>query len=385
MAIEKICFLVNYNLYESKRHFTEKLAAAFNRCQVETLIIDLKEQPFNIDIAAQIRNFSPDLTCSFNSIPPLASGKFLWDILQIPHLSLLVDPAIYSLELIKSPLSIISCVDKFDCQTFIDKGFERTFFLPHAADIPGKLNTGERPYDVVFIGSCYDFESIQASWKTRFSPKLEAVLLEASNIVLSQPFIPLHMALKTCLDKAEISVNDSEFQKLFYESDIYTRGLDRVSLIRSIKDTAVHVYGDIMTDDDRFQHDWGHYLSDLPNVTFHAGVPFTTSLEILQLSKICLNSMPFFKNGSHERVFNSLACGALPLSSPSLYLQESFVASKEIIFYQFGKWKELNQLIDYYLFHEEERLKAVEAGRAKVMQEHTWIVRAQTVLDLCQR
>lgn len=382
MTVEKICFLVNYNLYESKRHFTQKLAEALNQQDVETLIIDLKEEPFGTDTAAAIHNFSPDLTASFNSIPPLPSGKFLWDILKIPHLSLLVDSAMYSLDLIKSPYSIVSCVDKFECQTFIDKGFEKTFFLPHATDSNIEANTGERPYDVVFIGSCYDFESVRASWKEKFSLQLENVLLVATKIVLSDSFTPINMALQTALKQAQITVNESDFQKLFYDLDIYIRGLDRVSLIRSITDTAVTVYGDIMTDDDRFQNDWRYYFSDKPNITVHAGVPFSTSLEILQLSKICLNSVPSFKNGSHERIFNSFACGALPISSPSIYLQESFVTDKEIAFYQFGKWKEINSTLDHYLFHETERLKAVQAGRAKVMQQHTWDARAKTLLEV---
>ncbi len=379
--ISRVCFLVNYNLYESKRHFTQKLMEALNRLNIETHLIDLQENPFEAETALEIQEFAPDLTASFNSIQALPSGKFLWDILQIPHLSIIVDPIQYSMDLIKSPLSIITCVDRFDCEYVRKQGFNNIFFWPHATDKDLQIKGGEKPYDIVLIGSCYDYESMRNSWKERYSPKIQKALASASEMVLANRTMTLVDALTAALKECRAEPSEYDFMTCFYDFDNCVRGFDRVNLVRAIKDYPVHIFGDMMSDDDRYQLDWRDYLSDKPNVTVHSGVPFATSLEVLQLSKICLNSVPSFKNGTHERIFNSLACGALPLSSPSIYLEECFKAGKEIAFYQHGYWDELNATIDDILIHEKKRQTMVEAGRAKVMAEHTWDARARQLVE----
>lgn len=67
------------------------------------------------------------------------------------------------------------------------------------------------------------------------------------------------------------------------------------------------------------------------NVVLHPAVTFAESLAILQQSKICLNSVPTLRNGSHERVLASYACGALPISSENLFWQEEL--GDDIIMY----------------------------------------------------
>src|ERR1700728_697767 len=102
----RFCFFVNYNLYESKRYFTEKLAEALNRRGIETRIIDVNESALGGQTINSLKRFSPDITLSFNSLLPISENKYLWDVLQIPHLAILVDPAIYSIQLAYSPFSV---------------------------------------------------------------------------------------------------------------------------------------------------------------------------------------------------------------------------------------------------------------------------------------
>ena len=82
---KKITFLSCYNLYESKRYFTEKLAKAFQDQGFETSILSWSRGPLPEEIVAQISNNPPDLTCSFHQLPTQANGRYFWDTLKLPH------------------------------------------------------------------------------------------------------------------------------------------------------------------------------------------------------------------------------------------------------------------------------------------------------------
>lgn len=379
--IKRVGILVNYNLYESKRYFTQKLAEALNRKGIETKIVDVQEKALEADVGAELANFHPDFTCSFNSLDKV-QNKFLWDVLQIPHLSILLDPALYSVSLRNSPYSIISCVDRFDSASLRGPQFQNVLFWPHAVEpgIPDESKVS-RIYDIVFLGTCYDYENLRLAWKQKLTPALSRVLDNAVEIVFSNKFVPLAQALVNALNTARISPQGVDLIGLFYYLDNYTRGKDRVELIRSIKDFPVHVFGQLLMEDPVCKRSWSHYLGSQANVVLHPPVPFEQSFHILKQSRICLNSMPFFKNGSHERVFYSLAYGALPLTSETLFLNENFKDGEEIVFYQYGQWDKVNDRIHHFLSQENERRKAADKGRLKVLRDHTWDNRVDQLLQ----
>lgn len=380
-ALTKIVLLVNYNLYESKRHFTQKFAEAMNRKGIETKIIDVKEGPLDANAVRQIQLFAPDLTCSFNTLLPLSDDKYLWDFLSIPHLSILVDPLMYAMDLTKSPYSILSVVDRSDVREAILPNFKRLFFFPHAVEKELSYDPKqERHYDVVFLGSCYDYESLRASWQQRNPESLNRVLDDAIDIVFSDNRCSLANALAQAWGRSKLNPQGVDFISLFYYLDNYTRGRDRVELIRSIKNIPVHVFGELSTDNAVGFLGWQPYLASNPNVTIHPSVPFAEGLDILKKSKVTLNSMPFFRDGTHERIFTGLACGSLPITSESIYLRETLKDGEDLFYYQSPQWDKVEPLIQSVLKDEPRRRKIVESGRAKVMAHHTWDHRVDQLL-----
>lgn len=373
---------MNFNLYESKRHFTQKFSEALNRKGIETRIIDTQERPLGAEDLNAIRRFGPDLTCSFNTLLPLSDKRFLWDFLKVPHLAALVDPALYSVNLTSSPYSIISCVDRSDSNALLSQGFQNTFFWPHAVEkeLCEEVISQDRPYEVVFFGSCYDFESLRASWRMRNTEIINKVLDDAIDIVLSDSKESLAEALVTAWNASKLEPSSTDFLALFYYLDNYTRGKDRYELIRSIKDAKVHIFGELSTDSAVNVLGWPQYLAGQSNVTLHPSVPYEEALQIMKKSKICLNSMPFFKNGTHERVFAGLACGALPVTSESTFLREQFKEGEEILYYTPKQWNDVNGKINTWLRDEKKRREAVVRGRQIVAREHTWDKRTEQLL-----
>ncbi len=380
--IKKIVLITNFNLYHSKRRFTQKFSEALNRKGVETRIIDAEETVLDTETVGSIKKFKPDVTCSFNTLLPFPNKKFLWDLLKIPHWSILVDPSIYSVNLINSPYSVISCVDRFDCEGLAATGFQKSFFWPHGVEKELKSDNGERPYDVAFLGSCYDYENLRGYWQDTLPKKQSDVLDSAIEIVLSDNHTPLQAALVQAWNAAGLFPGQADFATLFYYLDLYTRGKDRVDLIRSIKDANVHVFGDLSQDNVVEKLGWSYYVGSQPNVTLHDSVSFEDSYAIMKQCKICLNSNPFFKNGSHERVFNSYVLGAVPLTSDNLFMREQFEVGNEILLHQNRELDLVNAQVNDLLANETKRQEMANRGRDKVLQHHTWDKRAEQVLEI---
>ena len=245
-----IAILTNYNLYESKRYFSLKLAEALRRLGAKVTIIDFKTVDKQADEFRRTFTRETTFTCSFNSMIPSQGGKLPCDYTGVPHLFFLVDPAINSRNILNNKNLIITCVDYFDCEYLYHQNFHRTFFWPHAVERELSSSYKERPYDVVFLGTCYDHETLRNYWQMNLNPKDVQVIESAVDIVLGDNETPLYKAVKTSLIDHGLGLEEGdEFEKRikFYLDfvDNYVRGKDRTELIRSIKNAHVHVFGDI--------------------------------------------------------------------------------------------------------------------------------------------
>lgn len=376
----KLCLLSCNNQYASKRYFTLKFAEALLRKGVETHILSWSHGPFPEELVEEVRKLKPTLTASFHQLPEQEDGKYFWDRLHMNHWSILVDPVFYDLELMRSANSIISCVDKGDCELLQSYHFTRNFFFPHAVDKNLlSITNDDRPIDVLFLGTCYDPEHLYKYWEKNYSKNILNVLEDAVTKVLTETNTTFVRALLLSLVTSGIDPKEVEFDRLANYVDMYSRGIDRLNLIRSITDVPVHVYGDKCWREEQPIEDWNFYLSKQANVTVHPPVSFTEGLKLLQRSKICLNSMPFFKQGTHERVFSAIACGALPLTNLNPYLENEF-RNDEILFYQSNSLKSVNHQIQETLMDSQARSKKIVEGQAVLLNNHTWDQRVDTLL-----
>lgn len=82
----------------------------------------------------------------------------------------------------------------------------------------------------------------------------------------------------------------------------------------------------------------------------------------------------------NPRTFELAACGAFQLVDERKLLREVFEPGKEIV--TFANAEDLKEKIRYYLAHSEERKKIAEAGRMRVLREHTYIHRMDQMLSI---
>lgn len=70
-----------------------------------------------------------------------------------------------------------------------------------------------------------------------------------------------------------------------------------------------------------------------------------TCAEAIADARISLNVMPWFKDGTHDRVFTAMLQHTLSLTDDSGYLRENFTDKKELVFYSLEKREELPELV----------------------------------------
>lgn len=379
--IQRICMIVNTNAYETKRYYAKCFSKALERAGISVSLLDMTGQNFEMEHFRHIQDFNPQLTCSFNSILALSSGKFLWDYTKIPHWLINLDPVLYSLDLTQSPYSILSCVDRWEEQWLREQqSFEKTLFFPHATDSQLSFDPkADRPLDVVMIGSCYDHEVVKKRWPLSFDLEECAIMEEAVERVLKDHRLHFIQALDEGFQERKKTYPQERFRELCFCVDYYLRGKDRYELIRSLTDSEVHIFGGVHRDTFEEGRGWESYLGSLPHVTLHEPISFEKSLEVLSQSKISLNSVPSFKDGTHIRLFTGPMLGSLVLTNDNAYIREFFHPGEDILSYRYGEWESLRGSIAKVLSNEAKRREMVEAARLKILEAHTWDQRVQSL------
>ena len=156
--------------------------------------------------------------------------------------------------------------------------------------------------------------------------------------------------------------------------DLYVRNYWRGKAVRTLVNAGipVHVVG----------KGWGGTggceTSRVPGLhpqTDFCYLPF----RMLADAKVSLNVMPWFKDGAHDRVFNSILNGAVCVTDPSRYLEEELHEGDGVCYVALQDMDALPGKVKDLLQNDSGRNEIVRRGRAIVEQKHTWAERAKTL------
>lgn len=345
----KIDFLIGDNPYATTTHFSQGFAQALQRRGVRVRSFYIGKGHFYKAFYA-IQRDPPDLTCSFSDIT-VGNKQPLGSFWAIPHLSLLVDHALYFFHQFQGQHAWIGAMDEEDVAYVQSWGFSPIFLFHHAVD-PSLVCSPmtHRPYDVVMLGTCLDYEKIEKGWVGK-----KAFLKKAAERVLFSEDIS---CLKALLEEG---VTGEDLPLLHQELEKFVKGKERVEMIRSL-DTDVHIWGN------------GKWKQYLPKACVHKSVSYAKALEIMKEAKIVISSAVAHKFSSHERILQPLALGALPITSATAYVKKYFVPGKNV----------LTNLADVKRLLQDESKRAEMAllGQQEVLKHHTWDQRAAMFLNL---
>lgn len=370
--------------YDSTAVFLEEMKRELMLHQVEVDVLDSYQEDAFITMRHQIQQQSYDAIFSINGMALEEGSSLGRDLLKgkTVYCTMLMDHPLIHHERLKNPYNhiFVLCPDRDHVEYLkryyphiADKGF-----LPHGGcQAKQMIPYKERSIGISFMGSYCSPESIWEEFE-KYPSQMRLLLEGCCGYLLEHIDATLEQAIQERMESLGITCPVENFADVgaeFRIVDRYIRSWFRDKVVRTIVEAGivVDVYGD------------GWECMEVANencLRVHDKVGFQESLELVADSKISLNVMPWFKDGSHDRVFSAMLCGSVCLTDVSSYLAEECRDGEEVFFYHLDN---LEGLLDkIFLLQRDEELgqKVAEQGRRLAEQKHTWAVRAQALLEM---
>lgn len=275
--------------------------------------------------------------------------------------------------------NIVSCIDR-EHVAYLNRNYNNLdykIFLPHGGSKPNEIIKYElRKYDIVFIGS-YKNPDIFLDALEKYSSKMKGIFYEVIQQVMEKD-ITIERALSISLKKRNINLSSIKLRNIMKNIDFidnfirYTRRKTMIEYALKSKKTI-----------DIFGSGWDLY--EYKNqVNLHKEITYNEAMQVMANSKIVLNNMPLFFNGSHERVFTSMQCGAVCITNNNQYLNNIFQDNVNIVYFD---WKNIEQLpvkINDILNDLNKANNIAQNGRKIALESHNWKNRAKEMIDVLE-
>ena len=290
--------------------------------------------------------------------------------LNIPFLTMVVDPCIVFMERIGHPLknNFISTLSTSDAD-FCREHFPSkagSFQLNHAATPKEITPWEEKDIDFFYCASLPTVpEQLRASWQD-LKPGISKILNEIVECHLASNGASLMKAVTYVLNSYPTPYSMEVFANFFAYADRYFRDLRRVATLKKImNDVPVLLAG----------NGWENAIDiNHPNMTYLGRIHPTEVRKYNERSKMVLNVMNNYHE-SHERVFSSMADGAISVSSNSPLYDSAFNKSEGIFF----NWDDtdINDRIINLLSDDDAMRTMANKGTKAFLANHTWAHRAK--------
>ena len=332
-------------------------------------------------IIAVIDRLGINCAISYDFVPTIAQACFETGI---PYIAWVYDSPQKELytHYAKYPCNYIFAFDKMQVRRMQDIGIKHAVHMPLAVHVD-KVNIvsdfmdqrGRKEYlnEIAFVGQLYKVENEDALLK-QMGESLEQQMHQNidSCFMKWDKSVQMHgLMSKACVEYlSELEQHKVcrlypyMSEQFYYEAALLSRMLanrERVHTLNRLADkydVAFYTY-----DKDVSQ------LSE--KVKVRAGMSYDLLSLVYQKSKINLNiTLHCIETGASQRVLDVMAAGGFLLSNYQEELEEMFVPGEEIVLYH--DEQELEELITYYLTHDEERERIARKGQEKVLREYNY-------------
>lgn len=363
--------------------FSDQLKQGFLELGYEIFDFDLGQSAVSLGLLyPYMQEGSITAMIAFNSAffgMTLSSGENMWEVLGIPCVNIFVDhPFWYHNILMRMPANgIVLCIDR-NHMNYVNRFYPNITsngFIAHGGVFLSSTRKTilQREIDVLYAGSLLA-DYIQPPDLSGWDFPAGQICDRSIEHLLAHPEDTIEAVIEQQLQLAGIALTDEELRR-FISSCVHIERVVsshyRKQIVGSIARAGIslELYGDGWSG-----CDW----VGLPNVHYGGRVAPEEILGMMENSKIVLNTLPWFKDGSHERVFNAMLCGAVAVSETSRYLEEVLPAGTWVPFDLSAEClQELPQRITDLLSDESRLQKIASAGYELAVSTHTWKARAQ--------
>ena len=363
-------FLLFYGNIDPLNHFTSELDAELRNKGHQTSFVDLRGEWQ--EAMQAILNDHIDAAICYDGIGDFCTEVF--DRLGIPLINILMDHPMDKISCVQKRANkyILLCPDEnhvvYSKRFF---GIQNTFFMPHMASLSVEFH--QTPYekkdmDLLFpgsLGSCNAlYKQIIERWPSENSRQLALATLEC---LLENPGKTVEAVFTDILTDKNMELSDSAiaaFLGVSKEIDIFVRMYYRENIITKIiqADIPITLIGS----------GWNKPIyTGKRNVTVLEKQTFAAIFSYMERSKITFTVMPWFKAGTHDRIFNALMHYSCPLTDESSWLLEHLKPDEECAYYSLENMDEIPYKIYQLLNHPELQHKIIQNGREKVLNNYT--------------
>lgn len=364
--------------------FTDCLTDAFRRIGFEVYVYDIRNSDSSNAGLIKFINKPVDFAIAYNNVGFFITNnkRCLWDILDIHYINIIVDAPVYYAEILKNhifPKSFFLCVDR-EHTDFIERlrPDVPSAFLPHCAwnYAPVQIDK-DRPTDIIYAGSITmnNIPNIPDVGMGEFST-IDLIDYTCHELITNPNQTTEHV-IEQWLTSHNLNYDINRLTDIFFKftpipkfiTTHFRKQQIEVLLNNGFK---VNVYGE----------NWANSeLIDHANFIYHGRISPTHIFDKMAQSKIILNSMPWFKAGSHERIFNGMLAGGVVSSDYTSYIDEVFVNGEDMIIYDLKNMDILPDFAEKIIYDNNFFNYMASNGQKKVLANHMFINRAIEILE----
>ena len=267
------------------------------------------------------------------------TGENLWEKYSIPFYSWLVDHPRAFQSVYEEPISVMHMivVDR-DHLRFAKEWYPKVsdvMFIPHGGTELADsevVSISEREIDVLYTGDCQP-EILMP--EISFLNDAESFYIGVIQTLLSQPWMTVEEAVNLVIHDVSDQLNLEQLRYLHFicgpQADCLVRREMKLQYMFALDRAGIHV--DIVGREEEWRSS-KYPLSS--NIRFHGRKTPTECLEYMKRAKITLNIMPWFKDGSHERIFNSQLNHSVCITERNTFVDRYFDLDTNLLAFDAG-------------------------------------------------
>lgn len=384
-------------VYDTLDLFTDKLREAFEEMGYDSFVYDAQQERMSKELLVETLeecagaggNCEESFACvTFNNLGynlDISDGRNLWEAYEVPYINILMDhPFHYEKPLRNAPeTSIVFCVDQNHVRYIrrYFKNIRQTDFLPHAGVELGSKHKPlvERNIDVLYAGALpiYTVSKMIPDLSSIQEVDGEEMAQEVLGELVRHPGKTTEDVITEYLRSRRNDISEKRIHEIIVQMrfvDSYATSFFREQTVRILVESGIRVtaYG-VGWD----QCDW----SDNPYLDYRGKVLAPEILPLMNDSKIVLNTMTWFKAGSHDRVFNGMLAKAAVVTDDSTYMRKEFRDGEELVMFSLPELGALPEKVCSLFGHMDKTQEMAERGYLAAKENHTWKNRAEYIRD----
>ena len=385
---ENIIVLKGQSRYNVLRIAADYMIESFRKRGFNVLEFDLTIEGIIPEFIQTVSTTSCILLFSFQALLfdlCLTDDKPFLNTLNFPIFGHIVDHPIYhSLRLssIEGANIYLGCIDSSHVD-YVKKYYsniKHVTYLPHGGFNPNTIIPyNERTIDLFFPCSYAEPNEIMNQIN-----KLPEVYQNMCKIIiknmLNNPLLNLQDALYEYLDSVHFVYENDEFtliMDIMSVVDEYIRAYSRDNCIQCLLENniMVTVSGNGWS---KFKSEYKYNL----NIIDSSGIDFTNVLDIMANSKMVLNHIATHQNGTHERIFSSMLCGAICLTLDFPCIHNEFTDGENITLFSDSNLQALSDKVNNLLNSPIKAESIANQGYLIATESHTWLNNVDEILKI---